>query len=194
MQQNNEDRPDRAADPGQRLIGEAIERGTSALSVADLLARALPSAAPATPPPPARTAADDARPKDVDELASAIATLAGRHLDAAVGPETDFFEAGGTSVGAVELVASLARELGVELTLDDVFADARPRRLAERWLAATGVDDAKRPMPAPRAVRASTGDDGVFADARPRRLAERWLAATGVDDAKRPMPAPRAYV
>ncbi|MFI9252484.1 thioester reductase domain-containing protein [Streptomyces sp. NPDC053069] len=161
MQQNNEDRPTRAADPGQRLIGEAIERGKTALSVADLLARALPSAAPATPRPPARTAADDARPQDAEELAAAIAALAGRHLDAEVGPETDFFEAGGTSVGAVELVASVARELGVELTLDDVFADARPRRLAERWLAATGVVDSKRPMPASRAVRARTGDDDL---------------------------------
>ncbi|MFI1868737.1 HAD-IIIC family phosphatase [Streptomyces jumonjinensis] len=54
-------------------------------------------------------------------------------------PETDFFDAGATSVNAVELVAALARELNVRLTLDDVFADARPRRLAQRWIAGSGA-------------------------------------------------------
>jgi thioester reductase-like protein len=75
-----------------------------------------------------------------DELAAAIAAkavpfLGGQPLDA----ETDFFDAGGTSVDAVELVAVLARELDVRLSLDDIFADGRPRRLAQRWLAGAGT-------------------------------------------------------
>ncbi|HEV2342845.1 MAG TPA: thioester reductase domain-containing protein, partial [Actinocrinis sp.] len=72
---------------------------------------------------------------------------------AAVGPDTDFFDAGATSVNAVELVAVLSRELGVRLSLDDVFADARPRRLAQRWLTAQGTDvEVSRLLPLPHNV------------------------------------------
>ncbi|WP_405833194.1 thioester reductase domain-containing protein [Streptomyces sp. NBC_01176] len=77
---------------------------------------------------------------DVDGLASAIAEAAGPFVpDGRLSPDTDFFDAGGTSVGAVELVAALEDTLGVEMDLDEVFADARPRSLARRWLAAVGA-------------------------------------------------------
>ncbi|GGN49829.1 hypothetical protein GCM10011579_003920 [Streptomyces albiflavescens] len=78
-------------------------------------------------------------PQDVDGLAAAIAAAAGPFLpDGHLSPDTDFFDAGGSSVGAVELVAELERALGMEIGLDDVFADARPRSLAQRWLSTTG--------------------------------------------------------
>jgi thioester reductase-like protein len=78
---------------------------------------------------------------DLDQLSSEIAARASRFLGGAqLDPDTDFFDAGATSVGAVELVAVLARELDVQLSLDDVFADARPRRLAYRWLTSQGID------------------------------------------------------
>ncbi|MDX3233338.1 thioester reductase domain-containing protein [Streptomyces sp. ME19-01-6] len=149
-----------AADEGQRLTGESIERGGGGLSVADLLARALPGAASA--PASAPTASGDG-PQDgpapdlgadvdadvdaeVDRLTEAIAAVAARFLpDGRMGPDTDFFDAGGTSVDAVELVAAVARESGVELALDDVFADARPRRLAERQLSAAGTEAVHTP-------------------------------------------------
>ncbi|MFI9542509.1 acyl carrier protein [Streptomyces sp. NPDC052016] len=58
-------------------------------------------------------------------LAPAIA--AGRHLrQEHLDPDADFFGAGGSSVHAVELVAGLERDHGVELNLDVVFADAQP--------------------------------------------------------------------
>ncbi|MEU1187206.1 thioester reductase domain-containing protein [Streptomyces sp. NPDC005859] len=77
---------------------------------------------------------------DVDGLAVAIATAAGRYLpEGRLSPDADFFDAGGSSVHAVELAAELERDLGVELDLDDVFADARPISLARRWLEAVGV-------------------------------------------------------
>ncbi|MGS2810679.1 thioester reductase domain-containing protein [Nocardia sp. MW-W600-9] len=79
---------------------------------------------------------------DVEELALAIAALAARFADSPVGVDTDFFDAGGTSIAAVELVAALARDLDIHLDLDTVFFDARPRRLAQRWLGET----ADRPM------------------------------------------------
>ncbi|MYY83803.1 hypothetical protein GT044_21480, partial [Streptomyces sp. SID335] len=62
-------------------------------------------------------------------------------------PETDLFDAGLSSVDAVELVALMARELDVQLTLDDVFADARPRRLAQRWAKALGLPTTVSPAP-----------------------------------------------
>jgi thioester reductase-like protein len=130
---------------GQQATAEAIERGGSELSVSELLARVT-----ATDPAPSgeRTsssadagtgsltdAAPSAVPADVDALAAVIAAAAGRHLPAGhLSTDADFFDAGGTSVNAVELVAELEDELGLEIDLDEVFADARPLSLARRWL------------------------------------------------------------
>ncbi|MFF5858247.1 thioester reductase domain-containing protein [Streptomyces sp. NPDC012751] len=98
------------------------------------------------------TGTDD-RPWDLPRLASAIAAAASRFLDdRTIDVETDFFDAGASSVSAVRLVAVLDRELGVRISLDDVFADGRPRRLAERWLRATGQTVA----PAQTAATSST--------------------------------------
>jgi thioester reductase-like protein len=105
--------------------------------------------------------ADDPVDTEVDRMAATIAATAAQYLPAGrLAPDMDFFEAGGTSVGAVELVARLARDFGVELALDDVFLDARPRLLAERWLRATRATTAA-PSPAAPAVRVlpDSGDD-----------------------------------
>ncbi|MFD9002592.1 thioester reductase domain-containing protein [Streptomyces sp. NPDC059582] len=83
----------------------------------------------------------------MDVLAAAIADAAGRHLpEGRLAPDADFFDAGGSSVHAVELVAELERDLGVELDLDDVFADARPISLARRWLTAGGPPATPAPL------------------------------------------------
>ncbi|MET9902383.1 thioester reductase domain-containing protein [Streptomyces sp. NPDC006446] len=77
---------------------------------------------------------------DADGLAAVIAAAAGPFVPGGhLSPDTDFFDAGGTSVGAVELVAALEDELGMEIDLDEVFADARPRSLALRWLTTAGA-------------------------------------------------------
>ncbi|MFE2532118.1 thioester reductase domain-containing protein [Streptomyces sp. NPDC059371] len=77
---------------------------------------------------------------DADGLAVVVAAAAARFVPGGqLSPDTDFFDAGGTSVGAVELAAALEEELGMEIDLDEVFADARPRSLARRWLAAAGA-------------------------------------------------------
>ncbi|MFI1073438.1 thioester reductase domain-containing protein [Streptomyces puniciscabiei] len=137
-------------DSGQRATAEAIERGGGGLGVDDLLARVMQAAggadAGAAPAPPAR---------DVDGVAAAIAAAAGRYLPAGhLSPDADFFDAGGTSVHAVELVAELEGELGIEFDLDEVFADARPISLARRWLQATGAEASSEA--APPAVPAGT--------------------------------------
>ncbi|WP_229857729.1 acyl carrier protein, partial [Streptomyces anandii] len=128
-------------DTGQRAAAEAIERGGSGgLSVADLLARVTsgaPATAPAAAAPPAPAPAP-APARTADDVAAVIATAAGRHLPGGqLAVDADFFDAGGTSVQAVELVAELEAELGVEFDLDEVFADARPVSLARRLLPAT---------------------------------------------------------
>ncbi|MFI7413891.1 thioester reductase domain-containing protein [Streptomyces sp. NPDC049627] len=164
----------------QRATAEAIERGGVGLTVTDLLAKVTSAVAagpgaeePAAPDRtgPSTASSDDTdtdtytdidsgtdstRPRDVDTLAFVIAAVAGRFLPAGrLSPDADFFDAGGTSVNAVELVAALEDELGLELDLDEVFADARPISLAKRGLdgvgTGTGVAAVVPPAPTPLA-------------------------------------------
>ncbi|WP_268773413.1 thioester reductase domain-containing protein [Streptomyces sp. Je 1-369] len=148
---------------------EAIERrGPGRSAAADLLAhfRKPPTgpaagqgpadARPASPAEPAQTAPTAPAPepaaghpaRTVAEVAADIAARAARFLPGgAPDSETDLFDAGLSSVDAVELVALMARELDVQLTLDDVFADARPRRLAQRWAKSLGLPTTTSPAP-----------------------------------------------
>ncbi|MET8976365.1 thioester reductase domain-containing protein [Streptomyces sp. NPDC004539] len=123
-----------AAGPGADRAHEAhsIEGARPARdSVDGLLSRVRRKA-----PEPARRTGAPAEPWDVDRLASAIAATAGELLGGTpLDADTDLFDAGASSVTAVELVARLARDLDVRIELDSVFADARPRRLAGLWLA-----------------------------------------------------------
>ncbi|MFJ2768913.1 thioester reductase domain-containing protein [Streptomyces sp. NPDC087300] len=162
MNANDEDPAARGlAETGQRTTGESIERGGGGIGVAGLLAKVGATAskvAAAGSAAAGNGASGDAVSGDAPvgsaasgngaagTLAEAISAIAARFLPGVpMGPDTDFFDVGGTSVDAVELVAALSREIGVEVGLDDVFADARPRRLAERTLA---QDPAYAPSPA----------------------------------------------
>ncbi|WP_236565651.1 MULTISPECIES: thioester reductase domain-containing protein [Nocardia] len=136
----NGEHPPRTERADRRDLAEAIERG-GGLDVSALLARA--GAAVTT-----ETAAVE-RPGewDLESLTTAITRVANRFTAETIGPETDFFDGGGTSIAAVQFVAALAAELDVHLDLDDVFADARPRRLAQRRLgAATQASESERPV------------------------------------------------
>ncbi|MBT2418963.1 thioester reductase domain-containing protein [Streptomyces sp. ISL-22] len=162
----------------QRATAEEIERGGVGLTVTELLAKvgaaavprppdtAEPVTAAAVPTPPDTTepatphqtgpGTDPAPgttgtpPRDVDTLAATIAAVAGRYVPAGhLSPDADFFDAGGTSVTAVELVAVLEAELGLELDLDEVFADARPISLARRAPDGTGAAAAVPSTPTP---------------------------------------------
>ncbi|MDO0917730.1 thioester reductase domain-containing protein [Streptomyces sp. DT2A-34] len=133
----------------QRATAETIERGGAGLTVTDLLARvtgsAETSAAHTTPPPP----------PDGETLAATIAAMAGRYVPSGhLVPDADFFDAGGTSVNAVELVGALEDELGMEIDLDEVFADARPTSLAKRHLERTGATTAVPQTAAHGAIQA----------------------------------------
>ncbi|MEU6369540.1 thioester reductase domain-containing protein [Streptomyces sp. NPDC046931] len=140
---------------------EVIERRAAGRNqAADLLARFRKAAAgPAAPA--GGQAPGGTRPRGADQLATAIAGLAARFLPGgAADVDTDLFDAGLSSVDAVELVALMARELDVRMSLDDVFADARPRRLARRGTEAgdaaeTGGVTAPAPAVLPEALPAA---------------------------------------
>ncbi|MFC8241961.1 thioester reductase domain-containing protein [Streptomyces chartreusis] len=179
-----------SATADQRATAEAIERGGIGLTVSDLLARVTGAAEaavgsaerPATPeamaaPLPRQPTAPGAQPRDLDELAAAIATVAGRYVPAGqLAPDADFFDAGGTSVSAVELVSALEDELGVAVDLDEVFADARPVALARHRLPGTAAPIAvpETPVPAvlPAVVRPAPAAAPSDAAARPEDLSQ----------------------
>ncbi|WP_406136174.1 thioester reductase domain-containing protein [Streptomyces sp. NBC_01089] len=133
---------------------EVIERrGPGRAEASDLLARFRKTAGQAAPQP---ASAAGAGARGVAEVAADIVARAARFLPGGTADaETDLFDAGLSSVDAVELVAVMARELDVRVSLDDVFADARPRRLAQRWAAAAGlptaVAEAATASPSPNA-------------------------------------------
>ncbi|QLH25524.1 thioester reductase domain-containing protein [Streptomyces sp. Rer75] len=140
---------------------EVIERrGPGRAQATDLLARFRKTAEPAAPKP---APADGAGARGVMEVAADIVARAARFLPGSTpDAETDLFDAGLSSVDAVELVSVMARELDVRVSLDDVFADARPRRLAQRWAAAAGlptaVSDARPGAPSPSAPTAPSSN------------------------------------
>lgn len=189
MGEVNEDVPRSRPSTGQ-------QRGGGRLTVSGLLARVRPTAV--SGPAPAPTEAGPESGAEPARLAEIIVAEAARLLPGrSMGPDTDFFDAGGTSVDAVALVANLARDSGLELSLDDVFADARPRRLAARALAADGpAPQALSPAPAHGAradARTDTRTD-TRTDARTDADLELVLAdlarADGLPWARRPEAAP----
>ncbi|MGW4168789.1 thioester reductase domain-containing protein [Streptomyces chartreusis] len=136
------------------------------------------AAASSTPDHPvAPSVPSPARQHDLGELAAAIATVAGRYVPAGqLAPDADFFDAGGTSVSAVELVSALEDELGVAVDLDEVFADARPVALARHRLSGTAAPLAvpETPVPAalPAVVRPAPVAAPSDATARPEDLSQ----------------------
>ncbi len=104
---------------------------------------------------------------DADSLAMAITAVANRFLPASIDADTDFFDAGGTSLAAVELVAALERELDIHPDLDTVFFDARPRRLAHRWLADHPESAPARPESEPAAETDARAQSSPAADGHP---------------------------
>ena len=173
-------------------IAESIERGGGGTGVSDLLARVRAAGAGPEPAP--------APAPDLDGLTAAVAAAAGRHLPAGrLDPDADFFDAGGTSVDAVELIAELEGELGIEVDLDEVFADARPRSLARRWLPRLAAAPAAAPSgaagAAPDTPTSPPSPESIAAEASltaPPGPASAAAEAGGAAPAPAPGPAPRA--
>ncbi|MGW2449028.1 thioester reductase domain-containing protein [Streptomyces sp. NPDC001675] len=162
-------------------IAESIERGGGGLGVSDLLAKVRAAGAGPEPAP--------APAPDLDGLTATVAAAAGRHLPAGrLDPDADFFDAGGTSVDAVELIAELEGELGIEVDLDEVFADARPSSLARRWLpllsttpAGTSTGSVTAPAPGPDALADAPGSASGVAEARAAAAGSATVSVAGTD-------------
>ncbi|APE34970.1 hypothetical protein BOX37_14575 [Nocardia mangyaensis] len=144
----------------RRARGESLERDTAGMDIAALLSRvgenepgvslavtsgvtsgSIETRGGAKEPAAARpdAARADSGGKgaatDLDAVVDAVTAVANLFSTESLDADTDFFDAGGSSIAAVEFVAALARDLNIHLDLDTVFFDARPRRLARRWLA-----------------------------------------------------------
>ncbi|MGW5867334.1 thioester reductase domain-containing protein [Streptomyces sp. NPDC055239] len=161
-----------ASDLLARFRGTPAPTAPQSAPAAQQSAPATPQSAPAAPraashvPQPA--VADAAGTRGVAEVAAEIVARVGRFLPGSTADtETDLFDAGLSSVDAVELVAVLARELDVRVTLDDVFADARPRRIAQRWAAAAGLPTAVPDTAAPGTTAPGTAPNAPSSKASP---------------------------
>ncbi|RMI32511.1 hypothetical protein EBN88_25060 [Streptomyces triticirhizae] len=80
-------------------------------------------------------------------LAGEIAALWARHLETSepVGPDSDFFLVGGTSMTAIGIQRRLESELGRAVSLRQFFDDPTPRALAVRLLAEPAGDTFRPP-------------------------------------------------
>ncbi|WP_405876179.1 thioester reductase domain-containing protein [Streptomyces sp. NBC_00005] len=131
--------PGDASAPGAAAADADESADTAGKPAADRSPDATPSPSPSPSLSPSLFPSSFPSP-DVDVLAAVIAAAAGRHLpEGHLSPDTDFFDAGGSSVNAVELVAELEEELGIEVDLDEVFSDARPSSLARNWARIPGI-------------------------------------------------------
>ncbi|MFJ9865631.1 thioester reductase domain-containing protein [Streptomyces sp. NPDC101165] len=173
---------------GRRAIAESIERGGGGLGVADLLAKVR---AAGTEPEPAPASAPD-----LAGLTAVITAAAGRHLPSGrLAPDADFFDAGGTSVDAVELAAELEAELGIEIDLDEVFADARPASLARRWLLLVEARTTPTPSaaPAPPATGPGNSAPGVSRASASSAAPAPFATGPGISAPTAPSAAPAAF-
>ncbi|GHB81932.1 hypothetical protein GCM10010306_090460 [Streptomyces umbrinus] len=104
---------------------------------------------------------DDARAREplVDVIAGHFSELLGQP----VGPDTDFLQAGGHSLLALRLVASLRHALAVDLTLSTVFEAPTPATLARHVLQLIAKESDDPPKQLPDLPALSEEDDQPFA-------------------------------
>ncbi|HEV2378033.1 MAG TPA: MupA/Atu3671 family FMN-dependent luciferase-like monooxygenase [Streptosporangiaceae bacterium] len=164
--------------------------------------RALPAPAAATAQRAARTAVT-ARPyvPATDELTRTIAAIWQDvlHVDQ-VGVRDNFFDLGGHSLMAIQLVSRLRASLGIEVTLRTVFESATIAELAERLSdgagrPATAGRPALRPYPRDTTVPLSFAQQRVwfFEQMNPGTTAYHLSATLRLRGALRPAALRRAF-
>ena len=106
---------------------------------------------PAAGGPVAKGPTADAGPVPAELLESVLGLWRTELSAPGAGSDDDFFDLGGDSLRAADLVQALAEECGITLRLRDVFAHPTPRKLCVRMV---GLGLPARPAEA--AARSST--------------------------------------
>ncbi|MGW7434604.1 amino acid adenylation domain-containing protein [Streptomyces sp. NPDC054849] len=103
-------------------------------------------------------------------------------LGRVVGPDTDFFAAGGDSLSAMAILARLERDQGVALTIADLFTTSTVRALAARVASATATA-AVPPEPAPDAdpgrLPLSPAQEGIWFEQEATGSTDRYVIGRG---------------
>jgi amino acid adenylation domain-containing protein len=83
-------------------------------------------------PEPELAAADAATPEVVSAMETDLIAQFSRSLGRQVSLDSDFFEAGGDSLGMLRLISRLSQQLAVQVTSGELFLHSTPRRMAAR--------------------------------------------------------------
>ncbi|WP_327738761.1 amino acid adenylation domain-containing protein [Streptomyces nojiriensis] len=104
-------------------------------------------------------------------------------LGRAVGPDTDFFTAGGDSLSALVILARLERDQGVALTIADLFTTPTIRALAARVATATATAPAvpvgPDPAAAPARLPLSPAQEGIWFEQEATGSTGRYVIGRG---------------
>jgi amino acid adenylation domain-containing protein len=102
-------------------------------------AAASPAAASPAAASPVAAAPRNAYERAVADIMAEFAGSAGSAGSAGWAPDTDFFDAGGTSIGAMRVVLAISATWGVDIALDEFVAEPTPAHLAGLIAAGGGV-------------------------------------------------------
>jgi acyl carrier protein len=106
------------------------------------LADAAPAATPRDDANTLQPESDPAGPSSASQVLTQLMIVWAEVLgESAVTADLDFYEAGGDSLAALEVVAEVERLFGVTLEADDIFAQPTPRCLAPRISAVLSGED-----------------------------------------------------
>ncbi|GAA2695477.1 condensation domain-containing protein [Nonomuraea recticatena] len=136
------------ADGYLRVLDAALTSQGIPLSGIELPTRPTPAIAVPHPVEQAAPAAA-AAPAELVEAIAGIWSEVLDHPAGGIGPDDNFFRRGGHSLAAVKVTLRLQEELGLEVSIADLFEHATPARLAG-WIA--GPERAAGPVLVPRAA------------------------------------------
>ncbi|MFZ3474316.1 amino acid adenylation domain-containing protein [Streptomyces sp. 4.24] len=157
-------------------------RLASLASLASLADRAVVPAAPAPGPAGGAPAGAGTEAAALHAVSAHWEAVLGR----SVGPDTDFFAAGGDSLSAMAILARLERDQGAALTLADLFTTPTVRALAARVAAATAVvppehgsTDAADPAADPARLPLSPAQEGIWFEQEATASTDRYVIGRG---------------
>lgn len=135
----------------------------------------------------------DGAPAGAGTEAAALHTVSAHWeavLGRSVGPDTDFFAAGGDSLSAMAILARLERDQGAALTIADLFTTPTVRALAARVAAATAgvapehgsaaeADPEADPAADPAGLPLSPAQEGIWFEQEATASTDRYVIGRG---------------